>query len=87
MKYVIFKDKNMFLPVIFPDHITHSEVKIGDSEVFSAGFLNIKTAGFVEILPEKSESLNIGPKEIDQSILIRAVNNFGTAYFLDFDDI
>ena len=87
MKYVIFKSKELFMPVIFPDHITHSQVKIEDSEVYSAGFLKISTTGFVEVLPERSESLNIGPKEMDQSILIRAVHNFGTAYFLNFDNI
>ncbi len=75
------------MPVIFPDHVTHSQVKIEgeDVEVFSAGFLNINSIGLAEVLPEGSESLNKMPSELDKDILNRALMNAGTMFFLDFN--
>lgn len=75
------------MPVIFPDHITHSSIKINEDEieVFSAGFVDLNLKGTVTVLPEPSESLKIGPSPMDEQILNRAMMNFGTAYFLDFN--
>ena len=87
MKYVIFKRKDLYMPIIFPEHITHSTIKIEDDEtkIFSAGFLVISSMGLANVLPEKSESLQIGPSPFDAIILNRALLNSGTAAFLDFN--
>ena len=77
----------MFMPVIFPDHITHSTIKIDEdhTEVYSAGFLSINPFGTSTVLAEPSESLKIGPSPLDEDILNRALMNLGTAYFLYFN--
>ncbi len=89
MKYVIYKRGGLYLPVTFPDHITHSQVKIewGDEiYIHSAGFYRLDTLGFPVVLPEISESLKIGPSEIDEEILRKFVFNCGTSAFIDYND-
>ena len=89
MKYVIYKVKSLYLPVAFPDHITHSQVKIEwpGCTLHSAGFFLINSFGFPVIEPGISESLKIGPSAIDQEILQKFLMNFGTSFFIDYDHL
>lgn len=87
MKYVIYKRKGLFLPITFPDHITHSQVVINFGEevqLYSAGFFSLSSIGLPEISPMRSESLDIGPQELDKDILMRFYLNLGTANFIDY---
>lgn len=45
MKYVVFEQEKtgLKMPVLFPDHITHSSVKIEGTKVVSAVFLSNRT--------------------------------------------
>ena len=85
MKYVVFKTGNTFLPVIFPEHIAHSQVKCEDAVAVSAGFLSM-TTGLVE-MGRKSISLQLMPAPIDQALVAKALMDLGTASFLDMDAI
>ncbi len=85
MKYVIYKRKDLFLPVTFPDHVTHSQVKIDWDEfveVYSAGFFSLDLLGLPRILPGKSESLQVGPSKSDEEILRRFYLNCETSFFI-----
>ena len=87
MKYLIYKVNGLFLPVTFPDHITHSQVKIEWEEkavLYSAGFFSINRLGLPDVLPGFSESLKIGPGELDQEILTCFYLNMGTSFFIDY---
>lgn len=42
MKYVMFKRNNLMMPMIIPNHVTHSQVKIIGAEVVSAGFFKLE---------------------------------------------
>ncbi|QFG53662.1 hypothetical protein [Chryseobacterium sp.] len=89
MKYVIYKRNGLFLPVTFPDHITHSQVKIeweGSLELYSAGFFSLNSFGLPVILPGISESLNIGPSSSDEDILRRFYLNCETSHFIDYSE-
>ncbi|OCW75086.1 hypothetical protein [Elizabethkingia anophelis] len=89
MKYVIFKKSGLYLPVTFPDHITHSQVTVNwhdKTEVHSAGFFKLNSIGLPEILSGFSESLNIGPAKNDLQILTYFYLNSGTAQFIDYEN-
>lgn len=85
MKYCIFKRKQLLLPLIFPDCVTHAEIKIEGAELISAGFCNIDKDSFVWVdMNMKSESTGKSPREEDQNILQGVVWQFPTSSFLDF---
>ena len=83
MKYIIFKHKDLLMPVIFPDHITHSQIKIEDAIPISAGFVAIDLNGFTNVYGE-SDSLNLIPHEEDRFLLDNSLNNRGTVSFLNY---
>lgn len=83
MKYVIFKHKDLLMPVIIPDHVTHSQVKLEESEIVSAGFFKVDRFGLITTYGN-SESLKIGPREDDYKILEAVFSDSGTSSFLDF---
>lgn len=100
MKYVIFKKETddiiTYLPVIIPEHVTHSSIKIDESNgrrepvnknkitVHSAGFFHIN-GGMVKIQPERSESLNIGPNmDTDQILIHQTLSNAGIYGFTSY---
>lgn len=88
MKYVIYKRNGLFLPITFPDHITHSQIKIDwpdETELHSVGFFTIDSLGDPQILPGISESLNIGSSASDHDILRRFYLNCETSFFIDFN--
>ena len=82
MKYIIFKQKDMMLPVVIPDHVTHASVKIENAELHSAGFFLLGTEDIVTILPGKSDSLGIGPKDGDRKLILAALANCGMYAFI-----
>lgn len=84
MKYIIFKQNDLVMPVVFPDHITHSQIKIENAKPISAGFLNFESG--LPIAYGESESLNLRSSPMDSMVLTRLILNMGTAYFLDFDE-
>lgn len=86
MKYVIFKRKGMYYPVIMSEQNTHSCVKMEDAEVVSAGFCGFNKRGTLEVdKTRSSESLNIGPGIIDQILLVSTLLNSTASCFIDYD--
>ncbi len=78
------KGGSLLMPIIFPEHVTHSQVKIRGSEIVSAGFFTMNSIGTVdEVLDDKSTSLKIGPKDGDKKILDRMLLGMGTSSFLE----
>jgi len=82
MKYVIFKQKQL-LPVIIPEHVTHSQIKIVGAKPISAGFFE-NESGIVNTFG-KSESLNLKSKPEDARIIESTLYNAPTSSFLDFN--
>lgn len=86
MKYVIFKQKGMYYPVIMSEQNTHACVKMEDAEVVSAGFCSFNKRGILEVdKTHASESLNIGPGLIDQLLLGFTLSDGTASCFLDYD--
>lgn len=85
MKYVIFKMKQLIMPVMFPEHVAHAQITIEGAVPISAGFFNVDSTG-VKILDQRSISLDLSPDmERDEGILTAAIVNAPTSLFLDFD--
>lgn len=86
MKYVVFEQERtgLKMPVLFPDHITHSSVKIEGVKAISAGFCLIGGNEIITILSNKSDSLNLGPAQDDKGLLIATLCNAGTYAFLTY---
>jgi hypothetical protein len=92
LKYVIFKfdtnNASLMLPVIFPDHVTHSIVRMeannqGDFlEPYSAGFFELGEKKLVINKNEGSSSLNIGPQPNDELWIQRSLLNLPSSFFL-----
>jgi hypothetical protein len=82
MKYVIFKYNTLFMPIMCPDHVTHSQVKIEDAEPISAGFFEMGMIGPTKVYGH-SESLDLKPHPRDLDLLQRSFLEMGTAYFID----
>lgn len=85
MKYVVFEQEStgLKMPVIFPDHVTHSQVKIEGVKPVSAGFCLVGTDELVTVLPDESESLQLGPVPGDRELLISVLCNAGVYAFLN----
>lgn len=81
MKYVIFKYRQLIMPVIIPDHITHSQIVIKEAEPISAGFFR-QERGMVKVYG-KSESLALEPGRDDARIIDNALSDAPTSAFLD----
>lgn len=88
MKYVIFKNRgNLLLPVMFPDHVTHSQVKVLGARPVSAGFYKVGPLGGLNVNTfGKSESLGLEPKERDGDLIYMSLENYPTSSFLDHDN-
>lgn len=85
MKYVVFKQGNLFIPVIVPDCATHCHVRILNAKPVSAGFFTIHD-GEVYISNLPSESLNLGPDRLrDIKLLKDLINNSGMYAFVSYD--
>lgn len=91
MKYIVFKNKYSYLPVLFPDHITHSEVTIVGAVPVSAGFCHFLNGGVIIVDHSRSsESLGLKPNNRDAPLLNRVLGEAGTNDFLisnvDYED-
>lgn len=86
MKYVVFEQEGtgLKMPVLFPDHVTHSMVNIEGMKIVSAGFCLISGDEIVTILSDISDSLNIGPAKGDKELIVATLCNAGVYAFLSF---
>lgn len=85
MKYVVFRQKNLFIPVIIPECATHCHVRILNAKPVLAGFFTIQN-GEVLISNLSSESLNLGPGKLrDIKLLTDLLNNSGMYAFVSYD--
>lgn len=86
MKYIIFEEERtgIFSPVLFPEHVTHSDIKIIGTKPISAGFCILGGEDIISILPEISDSLQIGPGENDKRLIIATLANSGMYDFLKY---
>lgn len=82
MKYVIFKQRGAFIPVIVPDHAVHSMVNIGqEAEAISAGFFKVTSNGQVETFGV-AESIMLAPHRRDAGLIEAVIRNDGIYSFL-----
>ena len=73
------------MPVIIPDHVTHSSVNIKEARPDSAGFFSASVFCSVTILPMGSESLKLEPNfERDAKLLENVLLNSGTNAFIPY---
>lgn len=84
MKYVVFEYENtgLKMPVIFPDHVTHADVKINNAKPVSAGFALLGTEEVVTVTGD-SESLGIAAANGDRELLIATLANAGMYAFMN----
>lgn len=83
MKYVIFENemKGIMEPVIFGDHMSHSEVNVEGSRPVSAGYLMIDNDGIVSTYGN-AQSLGLKPVPGDSALLSHVLHGMGAACFL-----
>lgn len=85
MKYVIFQYKQLIMPVIIPEHVTHKQVSVEGGMPISAGFFTIKK-GVVKCFGE-SESLKLKSRpEEDAKYIDFTLGGYGTMFFMDLKD-
>lgn len=87
MKYIVFEQEGtgLKMPVVFPDHITHSTIKIEGARPVSAGFCLLGTEELVTIGTGKSDSLNLAPMVGDRDLIIAVLCNAGVYAFLNYN--
>ncbi|MFC0186021.1 hypothetical protein SAMN04515674_12175 [Pseudarcicella hirudinis] len=86
MKYVIFKRKELIVPVITSEMATHSDLKLEGFEPVSAGFIYMPK-GLIIIDNRGSESLGLKPnKELDEKYITKMVLDLPASTFLDFNN-
>jgi len=87
-KYIVFKQRNLLIPILLPECATHSMVKLEEAVVDSAGFYCVDRKGQIIVQQKESESLKIGPKtERDAKLIENVLIGSQTMHFLDFDSI
>ncbi len=75
MKYVMFENQSGALfPVLFPDHVTHDQIKLEGMQPVSAGFVHPGNG----LVSGMSESLKLQSKIEDELWLKAALTNNGT---------
>ena len=82
MKYVVYKYKDLKIPVLMPDCATHAQVGMRGAKPISAGFVRFDAAGLAHVFDE-SASLKLKPAEGDNRLIDKMMMNMGTAAFLD----
>lgn len=88
MKYVIFKYKSIFFPVVMTEQCTHSEVKIVGAVPISAGFCSRNKLGLLEVIPEMgSDSLGLLPGANDEQLLLSLIMDAPASSFLDYESL
>ena len=86
MKYIVFEQEGtgLRMPVLFPDHVTHSQIAIDGAKPVSAGFVLIGGDNIVTVFPDKSESLNMGPIQGDRELILATLSGAGIYAFLEY---
>lgn len=84
MKYIVFEQEStgLKMPVVFPDHVTHSQISIEGTRPVSAGFCLVGTEELVTIGTGKSDSLNLAPLAGDRELIVAALCNAGMYAFM-----
>ena len=78
----------LFMPIIFPEHVTHSQIKIEEAEPISAGFVTFSSLGLPKVdMTKGSDSLKLMPHERDEDLLENAMLGMGTNAFMDWENI
>lgn len=82
MKYIIFNRKEVSLPIIFHEHINHSQVDLGNEwKPVSAGFCYLKEGWLTVDKTRKSTSLKLKPKKEDETILRMFQEEYPISFF------
>jgi hypothetical protein len=69
------------MPVIFPEHVTHSQVRIVGAKAVSAGFVAVRNGQCIAY--GASESLNLEADVVrDSSLLKHVILNSTPSFFL-----
>ena len=85
MKYVIFKNKEILMPIVFHEAINHCDIKIEGWKPVSAGFVYISKIGDPIVDTERiSDSLKLKPKEGDEQLIRMFLNNYSFSLFIDY---
>ena len=74
MKYIIFDDRGLDVPVIFPPHWDHAQTaqKFPGKVVLSAGFVEMDDSGKI-VARGASRSLKVESRPEDTDTIIRAL--------------
>jgi hypothetical protein len=85
MKYIIFKDNKsgLIMPIVFNEHVTHSQVKVEGATAISAGFCNSTCSSIYG----KSDSLKLSPGINDLEYLNGFTLDMSTSYFVDYEAV
>ena len=84
MKYIIFKQGNLFYPIVFAEHTSHCDVILKNAKPISAGFVKFNLEGVEKVYGE-SQSLNLKNRgEEDVQLLQRMYLELGTMLFMSF---
>jgi len=86
IKYVVFEmggdDYGVYMPILFPEHIVHSQIKVEGARADSAGFYNTAS----ETAYGNSKSLSLGSvNERDTELCKRALMGMGASFFLKYN--
>jgi hypothetical protein len=73
MKYIIFEQAGLELPLVFPDLIEH-KVMAGERKVVSAGFVNLNLDNEIRIGGD-SLTLNVKSRPQDAEIITKHLKN------------
>lgn len=85
MKYVVFKSNktNMFVPLTFPECVTHADVSLAGFKAVSAGFYYTDEDGTVHVSERGSLSLRLWPHKRDARLIEKLLYNHGEFSFYD----
>lgn len=75
------------MPVIFPEHVTHSQIKLKGAKPISAGFFKLRGLTGIPVLYGESVSLKLKPHPNDADLLQMVMSDHDrTSDFLDFNN-
>lgn len=83
MKYVVFSNRLMEIPVLIPDCANHCDVSLGtDFKAISAGFYSV-TGGSVKVFMEQqSTSTGLKPRKNDSLLIAALIADASSMYFI-----
>ena len=77
MKYVMFRAKSGWLfPVLFPDHVAHSQVVLEECTPVSGGFVNPRTGE----CSGKASSYRLASRQADTPLVVATLVDNGSAF-------